>query len=169
MITQTAPRSMEDLLVTGVAVTKNEAKVTIQDVPDRPGIAGKIFKRLADGDINVDMIVQNVSHTRHTDISFTVLATELAKTLKITRKIAGRLGCGPVTTDENIAKVSVVGLGMKSHSGVAAQMFEALARHKINIEMISTSEIKISVVVRKPAADRAVRTLHRQFQLDQVH
>ena len=161
-------RAMENLLVTGVAVNKNQAKVTIQDVPDRPGIAGKIFKRLADGGINVDMIVQNVSHTRHTDISFTVFATDLAKTLKITRQVAGRLGCGPVTTDEQIAKVSVVGLGMRSHSGVAAQMFEALARRKINIEMISTSEIKISVVVRKAHAERAARALHRQFKLDQV-
>ncbi len=160
--------AMEALLVTGVAVNKNEAKVTIQDVPDRPGIAGKIFKRLSDGNINVDMIVQNVSHTRHTDISFTVLATDLAKTIKITKQIAGRLGCGPVTTDESIAKVSVVGLGMKSHSGVAAQMFEALARRKINIDMISTSEIKISVVVRKSAADRSVRALHKQFKLSQV-
>ena len=164
MITQEA-RAMEKLLVTGVAVNKNEAKVTIQDVPDRPGIAAKIFKRLADGEVNVDMIMQNVSHTRHTDISFTVLASDLPKTLKITRQVAGRLGCGPVTTDENIAKVSVVGLGMRSHSGVAAQMFEALARRRINIEMISTSEIKISCVIRKAHAERAMRTIHQAFGL----
>ncbi len=164
-----ADQAMEELLVTGVAVNKHEAKITIQEVPDRPGIAAKIFKRLAEGEINVDMIVQNVSHTtRRTDISFTVLSSDLSKTLRITRAVARHVRCGPVSTDEGIAKISVVGLGMRSHSGVAAQMFEALARRGINIEMISTSEIKISCIVRKAHAARAVRALHRQFHLDRV-
>jgi len=120
-------KSMEDKVVSGVALTKDEAKVTICDVPDKPGIAAKIFKDIAAGDINVDMIVQNVSRTGATDVSFTVTASELAKTVKVAQEVAKKVRAGEVTVDKDIAKVSIVGIGMRSHSGVAAKMFEALA------------------------------------------
>ena len=142
-------RAMEDIVVSGVALTKNEAKVTICDVPDRPGIAAKIFKEIARQDINVDMIVQNVSRTGATDVSFTVPEADLTKTIKVSKDISKKIRAGDITFDKNIAKVSIVGIGMRSHSGVAANMFEALAEEGINIEMISTSEIKISCVVGK--------------------
>ena len=158
-------RAMEDIVVSGVALTKNEAKVTICDVPDRPGIAAKIFKELAKQDINVDMIVQNVSRTGATDMSFTVPANDLNKTIKVAKGISGRIRAGGITFDKDIAKVSIVGIGMKSHSGVAAKMFEALAENGINIEMISTSEIKISCVVARKRGEDAVRAIHSKFGL----
>jgi aspartate kinase len=158
-------RSMEDIVVSGVALTKNEAKVTICDVPDRPGIAAKIFKDIAKEDINVDMIVQNVSRTRSTDLSFTVPASDLNKTIRAAKGISDRIKAGDITFDKEIAKVSIVGIGMKSHSGVAAKMFEALAEKGINIEMISTSEIKISCVVDKRRGEDAVRAIHAKFGL----
>ena len=156
---------MEDIFVSGVALNKNEAKVTICDVPDKPGIAAKIFKHLAKENINVDMIIQNVSRTGSTDLSFTVPAADLNKTVKVSNAIAGSVGAGDITVDKNIAKVSIVGIGMRSHSGVAANMFEALADKKINIEMISTSEIKISCVVKKRLGETAVRAIHDKFKL----
>jgi aspartate kinase len=165
MITKAA-RAMEDVVVSGVTLQKDEAKVTIRDVPDKPGMAAQIFRELAEQDINVDMIVQNVSREGATDVSFTVLKSDLAATLRVARSVAQRIGAGEVTTDEQIAKVSIVGIGMRSHSGVAAKMFEAMARERINIEMISTSEIKISCVVRKAHAERAVRAIHRAFGLN---
>jgi len=158
-------KAMEDIMVSGVTATKNEAKITICDVPDQPGIAAKIFKVLAGENLNVDMIVQNVSRTGSTDVSFTVPATDLNKTIKVSRDIAKKVRAGDITFDREIAKVSVVGIGMRSHSGVAAKMFEALASKKINIEMISTSEIKISCVVSKKNADKAVRVIHQVFGL----
>jgi aspartate kinase len=158
-------KAMEDVVVSGVAVNKDEAKLTICDVPDKPGIAATIFKDIARQGINVDMIIQNVSRTKATDISFTVLGSDLAKTLKASREVANKVGAGEVTSDENIAKVSIVGIGMKSHSGIAAKMFEALAKAGINIEMISTSEIKISCVVEKTRANDAVRAIHKAFNL----
>ncbi len=158
-------RAMEDIVVSGVALTKNEAKVTICDVPDRPGIAAKIFKELAKQDINVDMIVQNVSRTGATDMSFTVPANDLNKTIKVARGISGSIRAGGIIFDKDIAKVSIVGIGMKSHSGVAAKMFEALAENRINIEMISTSEIKISCVVARKRGEDAVRAIHSKFGL----
>lgn len=158
-------KAMEDIVVSGVALNKDEAKVTICDVPDKPGIAAKIFKDMAKENINVDMIVQNVSRTGATDISFTVMGPDLNKTIKLAKEISKKIGAGAVAADKEIAKVSVVGIGMRSHSGVAANMFEALAQNGINIEMISTSEIKISCVVKKEYGEAAVRAIHEKFGL----
>ncbi len=157
---------MEDVLVSGITVNKNEAKITVCNVPDRPGIAARIFNELASAGISVDMIVQNVSHLRQTDISFTVKRSELPSTLKLTKSLAKEIGTGDVLQDEDIARVSIVGVGMKSHPGVAAKMFEALAKDKINIEMISTSNISISCIIQKKYAETAVKTMHDKFGLD---
>ncbi|MBI4972458.1 MAG: aspartate kinase [Candidatus Omnitrophica bacterium] len=158
-------KRMEDVVVTGVTLNRNEAKFTICNVPDRPGVAAKIFKELSSGGINVDMIVQNVSHTRQTDISFTVNKTNTAKTMRIVKQAASKIGAGDILEDRDIARVSVVGVGMKSHPGVAATMFGALAKNKINIEMISTSDISISCIIQKKFAQEAVRALHEKFGL----
>lgn len=158
-------RSMEDVLVRGVAVNKGEAKVTICDVPDKPGEASKLFERLAEANINVDMIIQNISRTRKTDISFTVPLGDLKKTQEVVRKVNKEIGAKGAKYDKEVAKVSVVGIGMRSHSGVAAKMFKALASKKINIEMISTSEIKISCVIERKQAEKATRILHNAFGL----
>lgn len=158
-------KAMEHIVVSGVALNKEEAKVTICDVPDKPGIAAKIFRDIAGEDINVDMIVQNVSRTGATDISFTVPGADLNKTIKVAKDISKKVGAGEVKHDKDMAKVSIVGIGMKSHSGVAATMFEALAEKGINIEMISTSEIKISCVVEKSRGEEAVRAIHAKFAL----
>ncbi len=158
-------RAMEDIVVSGVAINRDEAKVTICDVPDKPGIAAKIFKEIARQDINVDMIVQNVSRTGATDVSFTVPSGDLDKTIKTAKEISKKIGAGEIIFDKDIAKVSIVGIGMRSHSGIAAKMFEALAENGINIEMISTSEIKISCVVKKSAGETAVRAIHDKFKL----
>ncbi len=156
---------MEDVLVSGITLTKNEAKVTVCGVPDRPGNAARIFGEMAKANINIDMIIQNVSRTGTTDVSFTVVTGDLAKTLKVMKKTAASISAEGVTFDKGIAKVSVVGIGMRSHSGIAAVMFGALAEKKINIEMISTSEIKISCIVRKVKSEKAVRVLHKAFGL----
>jgi aspartate kinase len=159
-------KAMEDVVVSGVTLQKDEAKVTIRDVPDKPGMAAEIFRELAAKGLNVDMIVQNVSREGSTDLSFTVLKSDLPATLRVTRSVSHRIGAGEVTTDEGVAKLSIVGIGMRSHSGIAAKMFEAMAHERINIEMISTSEIKISCVIRKAHAERAVRAVHRTFGLN---
>lgn len=161
-------KAMEKIDVSGITLERDEAKVTICDVPDKPGIAARIFKDLALNNIVIDMIVQNVSRTGITDISFTVLKEDLPKTIKVAKKVAKTVGAGDVIKDESIAKVSVVGIGMRSHSGIAARMFEALASRKINIEMISTSEIKISCVIERRYAEQAVRALHEEFRLGKV-
>ncbi|MBU0895369.1 MAG: aspartate kinase [Candidatus Omnitrophica bacterium] len=158
-------RAMEDIVVSGVTINKNEAKVTICDVPDKPGIAAKIFREIARQDINVDMIVQNVSRTGATDVSFTVPSGDLIKTIKTAKDISKMIGAGEITFDKDIAKISVVGIGMRSHSGIAAKMFEALAENGINIGMISTSEIKISCVVNAKHGQEAVRAIHSKFNL----
>lgn len=158
-------KAMEDIVVSGVALNKEEAKITICDVPDKPGIAAKIFKDIAKENINVDMIVQNVSRTGATDISFTVPSSDLNKTIRVAKEISKKVGAGDILHDKEIAKVSIVGIGMRSHSGVAAKMFEALAQADINIGMISTSEIKISVVVGKKYGEEAVRVIHEKFGL----
>lgn len=158
-------RKMEEVVVSGVALNENEAKVTIFKVPDRPGVAARIFKKIADGRINVDMIIQNKTETRTTDISFTVAKTDLARALRVVREAASEVGASLVNCDEQIAKVSVVGVGMRSHSGVASRVFGALAEKKINIEMISTSEIKISCVVDGKKGKEAVRAIHQEFGL----
>ena len=158
-------KAMEDILVSGVTVNKKEAKVTIRSVPDRPGVAAKIFKEIANNNVNIDMIVQNVSRTGTTDVSFTVPHEDLRKTLDISKRVARRIDAEQVTHADDIAKVSVVGVGMRSHSGIAAKMFAALASKRINIEMISTSEIKISCVIKRRHAVRAVRAIHQAFGL----
>ncbi|MFH2145910.1 MAG: aspartate kinase [Candidatus Omnitrophota bacterium] len=165
-ITKEAKAMMEGVVVSGITCNKKEAKITICDVPDRPGIAAKIFKALAVKEINIDMIVQNVSRTGSTDLSFTVTNANLNKTMRTTKDIVKKIGAGKVICDDNIAKVSIVGVGMKSHPGVAARMFEILAKKNINIEMISTSEINISCIIRKAKAERAARSLHSCFGLD---
>ncbi len=157
---------MENVVVSGVTCDKNEAKITITKVPDRPGIAHKLFGGIADANILVDMIIQNVSEEGLTDITFTVIKSDLHKATNIVREIAREIGAKHINTDENIAKVSIVGTGMRSHSGVASTMFGALAKEGINIVMISTSEIKISCVIESKYTELAVRVLHDAFQLD---
>ena len=161
-------KEMEDVLVRGVTSNKNEAKVTVCDVPDKPGEASRLFEMLAKSSINVDMIIQNVSRTGHTDISFTVPSVDLKKLQDVVKKASRAIGAKGVEYDRDIAKVSVVGIGMRSHSGVAAIMFSALAAQKINIDMISTSEIKISCVIKKKDADKAVKAIHKAFGLDKA-
>ena len=159
---------IEQPVVRGVALTENEAKVTLCNLPDKPGVAARIFNKLAVANINVDMIVQNVSHKRTTDISFTVPKKDLAKTLKISKSIAKVIGVGDIISDVNIAKVSIIGIGMRSHSGVAAKCFSVLAKNKINIDMISTSEISISCVVKKTSGKKALSALHKGFGLSMI-
>ncbi len=159
---------MEEVLISGVTLNKNEAKITVCEVPDKPGVAARVFNELSGGGVSVDMIVQNVSHTRKTDISFTIPKVELHKAIKIVKKTSDTIGAGDVLQDEDVARVSIVGVGMKSHPGVAAKMFEILAREKINIEMISTSDISISCIIKKKGAEAAVRALHEKFGLHKV-
>jgi aspartate kinase len=159
-------RSMEEIVVRGVALDKNQAKLTLVGVPDRPGVAARIFKGLAEASISVDMIVQNVSHGAAvplTDVSFTVDKSDLAKTRRLIESLKADVGFGEFTTDENIAKLSLVGVGMRTHSGVAAKMFETLAAEGINIGMISTSEIKIAVLIEAAKGDQAARAVHHAF------
>ncbi len=159
--------AMEQPIIRAVTHDLSEAKVTVLDVEDRPGVSGTLFRSLADGNINVDMIVQNVSENGRTDISFTVPTDDLATARSILEGgIVEKLGAKAVTTDDSIGRVSVIGAGMKSNPGVAATMFETLAAHAINIEMISTSAIRVSCVVASDAAEEAVQHLHTAFGLD---
>ena len=164
MILKEVPR-MEDALITGVTLNRSEAKITVCDVPDKPGGAARLFKDLSHGGVSVDMIVQNVSHTRKTDISFTIAKANAHKAMKLTKKTAAEIGAGEVILDEDIARIGVVGIGMKSNPGVAAKMFDTLAESKINIEMISTSDISISCIIKKKFAETALRSLHKNFGL----
>jgi aspartate kinase len=157
--------SMEGVVIRGVAVDKKQAKVRVAHVPDKPGIASRIFRAVADANINVDVIVQNVSEQGTTDITFTVGTDDLKKALVTLEPLVKAIGARSVTAQDGIAKVSIVGVGMKSHPGVAADMFETLAANGINIQMISTSEIKISVVVDLKDADKAANVLHEKFGL----
>ena len=157
--------SMEDVLIRGVSSNKDEAKLTVSGVPNRPGVAASIFKTLADQSINVDMIIQDIGESSDTDISFTVPKHEAMNAVRAIQKIADKTGIGSITKDMNLCKVSVVGIGMRSHAGVAAAMFDVLGKNRINIEMISTSEIKISCIVRRKDVDKAVRLLHQKFGL----
>lgn len=159
-------KDMEGILVSGVAYDKNEAKIAVLGVPDKPGIAAKLLTPLSDAAISVDMIVQNVSHDGLTDFTFTVTKADLKKALLITNEAAKEIQAKEVQSDENISKISIVGLGMRSHAGVATRMFSVLAKNSINIGMISTSEIKISVVIDEKYLELAVRTLHSEFGLD---
>lgn len=156
---------LERPLISGVTFDFSQAKITVFGVPDRPGIAARIFKGLADDDINVDMIIQNVSEEGFTDISFTVEKDVAKKTRELMEKVAVELGARGTSCDENIAKVSLVGAGMKSHPGVAATMFSALAEQSVNIEMISTSSIRISCVVSTEDGEKAVKAVHEKFGL----
>lgn len=158
-------KRMEGVLITGVTLNKNEAKITMVSVPDKPGVAAQIFKELATAGISVDMIVQNVSHTRKTDISFTISKNDLTKTMKLAKTLCAKIGAEEVLEDSDIARVSIVGVGMKSHPGAAAMLFATLADNGINIEMISTSDISISCIIKKKFADLAVKTIHAQFGL----
>jgi aspartate kinase len=159
-------KSMEDVVIRGVSLDKNQAKLTVVSVPDRPGMAVRIFKALADAAINVDMIVQNVSHGTAkpaTDLSFTIDKPDLLKARKIMDSLKGEVGFKEVISNEAIAKLSVVGVGMRSHSGVAAKMFDVLAREGVNIDMISTSEIKITVVIDLAKGEQATKAVHDAF------
>jgi aspartate kinase len=160
--------AMEKAVVSGVAFNRDEAKITVHSVPDRPGIAYAILGPIADANIDVDVIVQNVGHDGMTDLSFTVSRSDYARSLKLLKsQVQPHIKCRDVTGDEKIAKVSIVGLGMRSHAGIAAHMFRTLAEEGINIQMISTSEIKITVVIEEKYAELAVRVLHKAFDLDQ--
>jgi aspartate kinase len=159
-------KDMEKVLVSGVAYNKNEARVTIRKVPDQPGIASQIFEPVFESGIVVDMIVQNTSEDGFTDLTFTVPKPDFYKTMKLVSGVAQRISAEKVLGDEDIAKVSVIGVGMRSHAGVAKRMFEVLARENINIMMISTSEIKISCVIEEKYTELAVRVLHNAFGLD---
>ena len=157
--------SMEQAIVTAVTHDTTEAKVTIAGVTDRPGIAARLFRGLADESVNVDMIVQNTSLHGTTDISFTVPKTDLATSVRVADQLKGELGATEVSSDDDVARVSLIGAGMKSHPGVTATMFETLAADGINIDMISTSTIRISCMVRTADVERAVRSLHAAFDL----
>ncbi len=157
---------MERVLVSGVTLNKSEARITVVRVPDRPGIASKIFSPISDVNIVVDMIIQNTSADGSTDLTFTVPKVDMKKALKLVQKTAEEIKAQEVLADENIAKVSIVGAGMRSHSGVASKMFTALSKESINILMISTSEIKISCVIEAKYGELAARVLHQAFGLE---
>jgi aspartate kinase len=161
-------REMEDIVVSGVAYNRGEAKISMIGVPDRPGVAADLFGILGAANICVDMIIQNVGESGTNDISFTVSKDDFDNALQVVEQAANELGARQVRHDKDIAKISVVGVGMKSHAGVAATMFRALARNSINIEMISTSEIKISCIIRESDVDRAVHAIHEEFELEEV-
>jgi aspartate kinase len=160
--------AVEGIVVSGVTVTKDEAKITIRGIPDQPGQAAKIFHEIATKNINVDMIIQNISANNLADVTFTVSRKDATEALKTAEKIRKDMGAKEVISDNKIAKLSVVGIGMRSHCGVAEKMFSVLAREKINIQMISTSEIKISCVIDEEHAERALRIVHQAFQLDKI-
>ncbi|APU29811.1 aspartate kinase [Ectopseudomonas alcaliphila JAB1] len=166
LITLDEEESMEQPIISGIAFNRDEAKLTIRGVPDIPGIAFKILGPISAANIEVDMIVQNVSHDNTTDFTFTVHRNDYNNALGVLQKTADELGAREVVGDTNIAKVSIVGVGMRSHAGVASRMFEALAKETINIQMISTSEIKVSVVIEEKYLELAVRALHTAFELD---
>ena len=166
LITIDEEESMEQPIISGIAFNRDEAKLTIRGVPDTPGVAFKILGPISAANIEVDMIVQNVSHDNTTDFTFTVHRNEYEKALSVLENTAREIGAREVVGDTKIAKVSIVGVGMRSHAGVASRMFEALAKESINIQMISTSEIKVSVVIEEKYLELAVRALHTAFELD---
>jgi aspartate kinase len=157
---------MEQPVVSGIMCDKNQAKITLKEVPDQPGIAANIFEPLATASISVDMIIQNVSEQGHTDLSFTIAREELDEAMVIMNKAAKKIHATQISSDAKIAKVSIVGAGMRSHSGVAAQIFKTLSAHKINILMISTSEIKVSCIIEQKNSKAAVIALHDTFKLE---
>jgi len=159
---------MEKVVVSGVAYDKNQVKVTVQGVPDKPGVAAKIFNTISDNNVVVDMIIQNIGEAGQTDMSFTVPKTDSKKIMEVMKKVVAEIGAKSVSIKEEIAKISIVGVGMRSHSGVAAKMFSTLAKEGINILMISTSEIKISCVIDAKYTELAVRVLHDAFGLEKA-
>ncbi len=165
IITKEDP-SMEQAVVTGITHDTSEAKVTVTDTPDRPGVAAQLFRALADARINVDMIVQNIGHDGKTDISFTVPKADLNTAMDVCNTVAGDIGCGLVDADRDVARVSIVGAGMRTNPGVSATMFETLAAAGVNIEMISTSTIRLSCMVSAELVETAVQALHTAFNLD---
>ena len=167
LITFEEDEKMEQATISGIAFNRDEAKITVLGVPDRPGIAYQILGPVGDANIDVDMIVQNVGHDGLTDFSFTVHRNDYAKTLDILKKVAAHIKAREVLGGDKIAKVSIVGVGMRSHAGIASTAFRTLAEEGINIQMISTSEIKISVVIDEKYMELAVRVLHKAFGLDQ--
>ena len=167
LITFEEDHNMEQAIISGIAFNRDEAKITITRVPDRPGIAFSILGAVADANIDVDMIIQNASHEGMTDFSFTVQRNDLKRTLEVLEsKVKSAIGAQSILGDDRIAKVSLVGIGMRTHAGIASKMFGALAAEGINIQMISTSEIKTSVVIDEKYMELAVRVLHRAFELD---
>jgi len=168
LITFEENASMEQPVISGIAFNRDEAKITVVGVPDHPGIAYQILGPVADANIDVDMIVQNVGHANTTDFTFTVHRNDFARAMDIVKTTATAIGAREVSGDDKIAKVSIVGVGMRSHVGVARRMFETLSQENINLQMISTSEIKISVVVEDKYMELAVRALHQAFELDKA-
>lgn len=157
---------IEEFVASGVVLNEKEAKIAIRGVKDEPGVAGFIFAKLAEGGINVDMIVQSSGIQGESNISFTVMEDELKKVEKIMEGVKHRIKIKEVIYERDISKVSLIGAGMRSHPGVAARMFTCLGKEKINIDMISTSEIKISCVVKRREGRKAAKAIHREFQLD---
>ena len=166
LITVEEDKNMEQPVISGIAFSRDEAKITVIGVPDKPGIAYQILGPVADANIDVDMIIQNVGHDDATDFSFTVMRADLAKAVKVLEGVQSHIGARSIETDDTMCKVSLVGVGMRSHPGVASKMFRTLAEEGINIRMISTSEIKISVVIDDKYLELAVRALHKAFGLD---
>jgi aspartate kinase len=164
----TEDKKMEEAVVSGIAYDKNEAKITLVKIPDKPGIAAKLFKPLTDANINVDMIVQNISTEGNTDLTFTVAKSDFKRAMEIIKDIAKEVNAQNVVSDQSIAKISIIGAGMRSHAGIAQKMFSSLAKENINIQMISTSEIKISCVIEAKYTELAVRVLHEAFGLDKA-
>ncbi len=159
-------RIMESMLVSGITYNKNEARITINKVPDQPGIASKIFMPISDAGILVDMIIQNTREGHMTDMTFTVMRNDYARTMELLKKVAADIGAESVTGDESIVKISIVGVGMRNHSGIASKMFQVMANEGINLMMISTSEIKVSCIIEEKYTELAVRALHSAFALD---
>jgi len=164
LISQEDPK-MEQPVVSGIMYDKNQAKITVKGVPDQPGIAAKLFNALATASVSVDMIIQNISEEGHTDISFTVTTEHLTDAMTEVNKVNQEIKAEKITADASISKISIVGAGMRSHSGIAALMFQTLSRENINILMISTSEIKVSCVIDEKHTERAIRTLHEAFDM----
>jgi aspartate kinase len=161
---------MEGMIVSGVTYNKNEARITVSGVPNQPGLAAKIFTPISDADIIVDMIIQNQdAGGGKADMTFTVMRSDYERTLKLLQSVIPGIGADQVQGDTNITKISIVGVGMRNHSGIAATMFSVLAKEGINISMISTSEIKVSCVIEEKYTELAIRALHDAFELDKVN
>ena len=167
IITYEEDHKMEDPIISGIAFNRDEAKVTVQGIPDTPGLAYQILGPIAEQNIDVDMIIQNIGHDGENDFTFTVNKNELDKTIEILEGMKSHIKAKEIIGDPNIAKLSLVGVGMKSHVGVASKMFRTLSEEGINISTISTSEIKISILIDESLLDMAVQSLHKAFNLDQ--